>query len=296
VAQARQHPVVSPHGTTSSPFGLSSACPEPVEESKPGAHAIWPQVPCLVVGLLLMADAFYLMAVGVFSFGVILPLALGIALSLLGWRWASIQRWLAADARRRAAWRWMWVAVLVWVSTVALFWTVLARIASGVSAGPAPATILVLGSGTPNGKASPVLAARLDLALQQARRYPQALVVVSGGVDSSETLSEARLMGDYLRARGLVAARIVQEEKSTSTAENLLLTKALLEQRGVSADAPVRLVTSDFHTLRARWIAERAGYAQVSLAGAATPLYVRYNAWLREYFAVLSGWALREFG
>jgi hypothetical protein len=29
--------------------------------------------------------------------------------------------------------------------------------------------------------------------------------------------------------------------------------------------------------------------------GAATPLYVRYNAWLREYFAVLSGFLLREY-
>ena len=250
----------------------------------------------LVAGLLLVADALYLMALGVFSFGVILPFALGIGLSLLGWRWVSVQCWLAADAKRRTGWRWLWIAALVWVCTVAVFWTVLAHVASGVGAGPDPAAILVLGSGTPNGKASPVLQARLDLALQQAQRYPQALVVVSGGVDFGETLSEARVMGDYLRARGLAAARIVQEEKSTSTAENLLLTKTLLQQRGVSADAPLRLVTSDFHTLRARWIAERAGYGQVSLAGAATPLYVRYNAWLREYFAVLSGFALREFG
>lgn len=256
----------------------------------------WAQPLSFLGGLLLVADALYLMALGVFSFGVVLPLVLGIALSLLGWRWASVQRWLDAGARRRAAWRWMWIAALVWVGTVALFWTALARTTADADAGPAPATILVLGSGTPNGKASPVLQGRLDLALQQAQRYPQALVVVSGGVDFGETLSEARIMGDYLRARGLAAARIVQEEKSTSTAENLLLTKTLLQQRGVSADMPVRLVTSDFHTLRSRWIAERAGYGQVSLAGAPTPLYVRYNAWLREYFAVLSGWALREFG
>lgn len=256
----------------------------------------WAQPVCLLAGLLLLADALYLMTLGVFSFGVILPLALGIALSLLGWQWLQVQRWLDGNASRRLAWRWLWIGALVWVGTVALFWTILARVASGVGTGAAPAVLLVLGSGTPNGQASPVLAARLDLALQQARRYPQALVVVSGGVDFGETRSEAQVMGDYLRARGLAAGRIVQEEKSTSTAENLLLAKALLLQRGVSADAPVQLVTSDFHTLRARWIARRAGYSQVSLAGAVTPLYVRYNAWLREYFAVLSGWTLREFG
>ena len=119
--------------------------------------------------------------------------------------------------------------------------------------------------------------------------------MVSGGVDFGETHSEAQVMGDYLRAAGLPAGRIVQEEKSSSTEQNLLLSKPLLAQRGVSTDQPVHLVTSDFHTLRSRWIARRAGYEQVSLVGAPTPLYVRYNAWLREYFAVLSGFVLREF-
>ena len=132
--------------------------------------------------------------------------------------------------------------------------------------------------------------------MQLARSHPQALVVVSGGVDFGETRSEGQIMGDYLRARGLAPSRIAQEEKSTSTDENLRFTRTLLPGRGLSAQSPVQLVTSDFHTLRAGWIARRAGYTQVSLAGAPTPLYVRYNAWLREYFAVLSGWALREFG
>ena len=279
-----------------SPLGLSSAHPEPVEGPTPAAGPAWWRAACLVVGLLLIADSLYLVTRSVFNFGVWIPLALGVVLAVLGWRWPVVQRWLDADPRRRWLWRWAWAAFALWLLTVAAFWTVLARISADAAAGPAPAAIIVLGSGTPNGKASPVLQARLDRALQQARSHPQALVVVSGGVDFGETLSEARIMGDYLRARGLAAARIVQEEESTSTAENLLLTKALLQQRGISVEGPVRLVTSDFHTLRARWIAERAGYRQISLAGAATPLYVRYNAWLREYFAVLSGWTLREFG
>ena len=157
------------------------------------------------------------------------------------------------------------------------------------------AAIVVLGSGTPNGKASPVLAARLDLALKQAALYPQAVVVVSGGVDFGQTRSEAAIMGDYLRNAGLGPDRILQEERSTSTEENLVFTKPLLAQRGLTLQEPVQLVTSDFHTLRAGWIARSTGYRQVSMAGAPTPLYVRYNAWLREYFAVLLGFVRREF-
>ena len=57
----------------------------------------------------------------------------------------------------------------------------------------------------------------------------------------------------------------------------------------------MHLVTSDFHTLRAGLIARRAGYTAVTTLGADTPLYLRYNIWLREYFAFLSSWALNEY-
>jgi len=251
---------------------------------------------CAIVGLLLMADAVFLMLQGIFSLGVTLPFVIGALLLVLGLRWGRVQAWLDGRPVRRVAWRWMWACALAWAVTVVGFWSVLARAGSDGPGAQAPSAIVVLGSGTPKGKASPVLAARLDLALQQAARYPQALVVVSGGIDFGQTRSEAEIMGDYLREAGLPAQRIVQEERSASTEENLLFTKPLLAQRGLTQQGPVQLVTSDFHTLRARWIARRAGYEQVSLAGAPTPLYVRYNAWLREYFAVLLGLVRREFG
>lgn len=250
---------------------------------------------CVVAGVLLIADAVFLMSLGVFSVGVTLPLVVGCALLALGLRWGAVQAWLAASARRRAAWRWLWLVLLAWLGTVLVFWAVLATKAGYQPQSLPASAIVVLGSGTPNGKASPVLAARLDLALELATRYPNAMVVVSGGIDFGQTFSEARIMGDYLRSKGLPNARIVQEESSTSTEENLLFSKPLLQQRGVSPADAVTVVTSDFHTLRAGWIARSAGYARVSLAGAKTPVYVRYNAWLREYFAVLLGFVRREF-
>ena len=57
---------------------------------------------------------------------------------------------------------------------------------------------------------------------------------------------------------------------------------------------PVVVVTSDFHTLRAQAIARRQGWQQVQAVGAPTPLYLRYNAWLREYFALASSRLLGE--
>ena len=102
-------------------------------------------------------------------------------------------------------------------------------------------------------------------------------------------------MADYLIAHGMPASRLVREDRSTSTDENLRFSRQLLALRGLGPDAPLVVVTSDFHLRRAERIARKAGFHAVSGVAAPTPLYLRYNAWLREYFAYISGWLLREY-
>ena len=60
-------------------------------------------------------------------------------------------------------------------------------------------------------------------------------------------------------------------------------------------NSKIAIVTSDFHTLRAGAIAKKQGYRNFITVGAGTPITTRYNAWLREYFAYLSGWVLGEY-
>ncbi|MGT2489492.1 YdcF family protein [Cupriavidus basilensis] len=98
-------------------------------------------------------------------------------------------------------------------------------------------------------------------------------VVVSGGQDFGLRCSEADVMADYLTTHGLAPDRLIREDRSTSTEENLLFSRRLLEQQGVSAGDQLVLVTSDFHLIRAKRIAHKAGFRTVSGAGAATPLY-----------------------
>uniref|UniRef100_UPI000D3D10CC YdcF family protein n=1 Tax=unclassified Variovorax TaxID=663243 RepID=UPI000D3D10CC len=247
-----------------------------------------------IAGVLLAADGLVLIALGYFNLGVVLPLAMGLGLCALALRWTPWQRWLAAAPRRAMLWRSFWWAAWLWLATLAAFWAVLATRTLADLPAAAPAAIVVLGSGSPGATASPTLTARLDLALRDALRHPQALVVVSGGI-SFRASSEAEVMAAYLQQRGLAAGRIVKEELSTSTQENLAFSRRLLAAAGVGANAPVHIVTSDFHTLRTGLIARRAGYPAATAIGAATPLYLRYNIWLREYFALVSSWALREY-
>lgn len=69
----------------------------------------------------------------------------------------------------------------------------------------------------------------------------------------------------------------------------------ILEQQGLNQHATLAIVTSDFHTLRAAAIARKQGYDHFQMISAPTPLSTRYNAWLREYFAYISGWVLKEY-
>ncbi|MEJ6023451.1 YdcF family protein [Ramlibacter sp. PS4R-6] len=250
-----------------------------------------------VVGLLLVGDALFLFAQRVFSLGATLPFLFGTVLLALALRRERVQAWLDVSPRRRWLWRAAWALVALWMASVAIFFVFLAQhLQAAAAPAAAPAAIMVLGSGTPGGKVSPVLERRLELALSRARAYPGIPVVVSGGRGFDEERAEAQVMGDWLRAHALESARIVQEEASTSTHGNFVLSRPLLQRHGVAPASPILVVTSDFHALRASWIARNAGYTNVSAAGAPTPLYIRFNAWLREYFAFAAGWALGEFG
>lgn len=102
-------------------------------------------------------------------------------------------------------------------------------------------------------------------------------------------------MADYLMARGVAAERLIRERRSTSTEENLVFSRRMLEEQGVDDTGSIIVVTSDFHVRRALGIARKAGFSKVFGVGAGTPLYLRFNAWLREYFASISSWILREY-
>lgn len=247
------------------------------------------------LGGLLLAQSAYLVSVKVTHLGVILPASLGAALVLLGTAQQPWQRWLARQPLRQLAWKWVQAGFWLWLASLAAFFGFLAqRQQAQNSAGQVPQVIVVLGSSTPNAQPSPTLVERLELAYALALQHPAAQVIVSGGIDFGQTVSEASVMAAYLERRGLDKGRILREERSTSTHENLVFSLRLLPG-AQAAQLPMLLVTSDFHTLRARWIAKKAGWTHVITAGAPTPLYMRYNAWLREYFALLSGVLLREF-
>ncbi|GHF62341.1 uncharacterized SAM-binding protein YcdF (DUF218 family) [Amycolatopsis bartoniae] len=140
--------------------------------------------------------------------------------------------------------------------------------------------IIVLGAGLANDKVTPLLASRLDRAVRIYRREGGPVIVVSGGQGPGETITEAAAMRDYLISRGIPTDRIVEEDKATTTEENLRFSAALL------GNGPKIAVTSNYHVFRTAVTARRLGL-RLDVAGAPTAAYFLPSAFLREFAALV---------
>ena len=113
---------------------------------------------------------------------------------------------------------------------------------------------------------------RLRKALEVWRLEPAPLVVSGAG--------EARIMADWLVARGVPAASVVVEPHARSTNENLERSRALFPDA-----AHLTVVTSGFHVPRTRVWAWHLGIPIRTIA-ATTPSTSRTKNYAREVFAV----------
>ena len=249
-----------------------------------------------IFGLILTIDGIWLTLLKKMHLGTILPLVIG--LILLGYTFFcnTIHQWVQHSDFRRRMYKIIWAGFFLWLFSVVVFFSFIQySIHSNTSTEPSKA-ILVLGSGIENGKPSPTLKNRLDTAAQYAQDYPQAIIIMTGGLGFKEKYTEAEIMAKYVQEQYPDVHNLIElEDKSTSTALNLANSQAILQASNIQLDAPITIVTSDFHSIRAKAIAQHQGYQNIISLSAPTPLYLRYNSWLREYFAYLSGFILGEY-
>jgi uncharacterized SAM-binding protein YcdF (DUF218 family) len=144
--------------------------------------------------------------------------------------------------------------------------------------------VVALGTAVKDGDVTPALRSRLDVAVDYASANPGAVIVVAGGLPPGETVTEALAMERYLVARGVAEHRIIQEGRSTSTFENFVYARELLDAR-FRTEYTTAFVTSDYHVLRAAGIAEAAGVRTTHLH-ADTPWYEVPVDYVREVLAI----------
>ena len=150
--------------------------------------------------------------------------------------------------------------------------------------------LVVLGAAVYGDRPSLTLIRRLEGALAYMERYPDSVAIVSGGMGPGETVTEALAMRDWLVAHGVAPERVLQEDRATSTKENLSFSYDIIRQRGDEPDGNVAIVSSAYHLYRAKLMSRMLG---VEAAGVAAPwgyFFVMLNYFIREVFGVTHLW------
>ncbi|MBQ7954443.1 MAG: YdcF family protein [Lachnospiraceae bacterium] len=143
--------------------------------------------------------------------------------------------------------------------------------------------LIVLGAQLKVSGPSKVLRMRLDTAYDYLLENEDTKVIVSGGQGSDEPDTEAQGMFDYLVKRGIESQRIIKEDKSTNTTQNISFSSRYLNKEEDS----VGIVTNNFHVYRATAIARANGYADVCGVAAPADPFLQANNMLREFFGVV---------
>lgn len=141
--------------------------------------------------------------------------------------------------------------------------------------------VIVLGAKVNGTRPSRALQGRIDQAGQYLKEHKEANAILTGGQGQDEGITEAAAMEAGLLSLGIKKERIILEDQSTTTLENIAFCKQFIaDQR-----AGIVIVTSDFHTLRGKTMAEAAGFSSVETLGASTDLVMRLHYYTREVLA-----------
>lgn len=148
---------------------------------------------------------------------------------------------------------------------------------------------------------TPFLRGRVERALsfdreQQKFGGKKLIFVVSGGQGGDEVISEADAMAKYLEIKKIPRGRILVENRSTNTWQNMRYSKKAilknLSKKSINSleDVKIAFATSDYHVFRSGIIASKNGL-KVEGVGSKTRWYFYINAAVREFVAnIASEW------
>lgn len=143
--------------------------------------------------------------------------------------------------------------------------------------------VIVLGAGLNGTRPSNPLVKRIEKAAEYMSDNPDTILIASGGQGMFESISEAECIKNELVKKGVDESRIILEDKSTSTEENLRFSMKIIGD----ADVDVGIITNSFHEYRAGLIAKREGYTNYHSVPAITLFPVGVHYMLREFFGVV---------
>lgn len=143
--------------------------------------------------------------------------------------------------------------------------------------------LIVLGARVDPDGPSPALTRRLNAVMACLDDHPDAVIIASGGRGADEPMSEAQCIRDELVKRGVDVGRIVMEDKSASTIQNLRNSMALMDDPAVQ----VGIVTNNYHVFRATRMAKKLGLTNAHGIAAMYTGHTKFHYMIREAISIV---------
>ena len=157
--------------------------------------------------------------------------------------------------------------------------------------------LIILGCGLrKDGTPSPLLKGRADRALafrkkQLEQTGKDLIFVTSGGQGPDEVISESASLKRYLMEQDIPEDRIIEENRSSSTFENMKFSKDKID--AVNAGGKIAFTTTNYHVFRSGLFARRVKMRAVGM-GARTKWYFWPNAAVREFVGLLTEHRIKQ--
>ena len=132
----------------------------------------------------------------------------------------------------------------------------------------------------PDGSMRDELIERLKVLKASAEKYPNALIVCTGGgtAAENESATEAGKMAEWLIENGIDPARVIVEDKSLTTAQNAIYSCDILTERYPQVKE-LAIVSSDYHIATGTLLFEAEVILRAEKAEAQTLHVVSNAAW-----------------
>lgn len=230
-------------------------------------------IPLIVTGSVIVLIFFLPVFHQVFNFGTIAGSLLGAAVILSGVFWFKIPQYNKT------------LFLILIVSGLGIIFSVLMMIyKAGKGSAHGQQVVIVLGCRVKGDEPSLALLKRVDAAYRFLLENPSSFAILSGGQGKDENLSEALCMKQLLTDRGIQSSRLILEDKSTSTDENIRYSKEIISKLNLKKE--VAVATSEYHQVRAKMVCKRYGLTAAVQSSPTKPLLLP-NFLLRELFAII---------
>ncbi|MGN0515397.1 YdcF family protein [Eubacterium sp.] len=169
--------------------------------------------------------------------------------------------------------------VIISIFFIAFLITLIKIISNSRLSATDESVIIVLGCRVKGKTPTKALYSRCLSASKFLKANPSAKAILSGGQGKDEHISEAECMYRIMTFLGTDESRLIKEEKSTSTYENLLFSKEFTDTNRIA------IATSEYHIYRAKLIANELGFSASGIPAKSIPV-LRVSYFTREVFGI----------